>query len=83
MRVNAEFTLVGKKETKWFDENKVERTSRKGNFSQDNGEIIGSIALTEEQFNTLVAGRVYTASAIYGTGSNGGYLKITNIVEKK
>lgn len=83
MRVNAEFTLIGKKKSVWKDNDNIERNSYKGNIAQDNGEIIATITLTEEQFNTLVAGRVYNASAIYGTGSNGGYLKITSITEKK
>lgn len=83
MKVNAVVTLLGKLKTSWMDNNKVERFIYKGNIMQDNGEIVDTIRLTEEQFNTLATGKVYTISANYGTGLNGGYLKITSITENK
>lgn len=83
MKVSAVITLLGKVKKTWTDSNNVERLSYKGNIMQDNGEIIDTISLTEEQFNTLATGKVYNVSANYGTGSNGGYLKITSITENK
>ncbi len=84
MRVKANITLVGKVIKQWTNkENGIERPLYYGNIVQENGEIVDTIRLTPEQYNTLLAGKQYTITADYGTGSNGGYLRIVDITETK
>lgn len=83
MRVIANVTLLGKVSKPWKDREGVERISYSANIMQNNGEIIDTIRLSQEQFNNLLAGKAYTITADYGNGSNGGYLRIVNIIETK
>lgn len=78
MRVKAYVTLLGKVAKPWKD-----RVLHYANVMQENGEIIDTVRLTQEQYNTLLAGKAYTITADYGTGNNGGYLRIVDIAETK
>lgn len=83
MRVKVYVTLLGKVAKPWKDREGIERVSYSANVMQENGEIIDTIRLTQEQYNTLIAGKAYTVTADYGTGNNGGYLRIVDIAETK
>lgn len=84
MRVTANVTLLGKVEKPWKDKEGNVRVSYSANIMQENGQIIDTLrSLTQEQFNYLVAGKSYVITADYSNGSNGGYLRIVNIVENK
>lgn len=83
MRVQAVVTLIGKVTKTWKDEKGIEHVSHSGNISQNEGEIIDRIRLTQEQYNALIAGKLYAVTADYGIGKNGGYLRIVDIQEKK
>ena len=73
--------LLGKVIKHWRDSEGIEHTSHFANVMQNNGEIIEKLRLSQEQFNKVEAGKVYTLWTEYGTGKNGGYLKILDIVE--
>lgn len=81
MRVKAEVQALGKVSKPYVDREGKDRLSYAANIMQNNGEIIDTIRLNQEQFNTITAGKVYTITADYGTGSNGGYLRIIDIVD--
>lgn len=83
MRVKAYVTLLGKVAKPWKDRDGIERVSYSGNVMQENGEIIDTVRLTQEQYNALFAGKAYTITADYGTSNNGGYLRIVDIAETK
>ena len=83
MEVHFNVTLIGKVIKPWKDDTGQEHKSFLGNISQKNGEIIDRIRLTQSQYDALVAGKQYAITADYGTGRNGGYLRIVNIEEAK
>lgn len=83
MRIKSNVTLLGKVAKLWKDKEGNERVSYSANIMQENGEIIDTIRLTQEQYNPLLAGKAYTITADYGVGSNGGYLRIVDITETK
>lgn len=83
MRLSAHVTILAKVAKPWKDKDGNERISYSANFMQDNGQIIDSVRLTQEQYNVVVAGKPHTITADYGVGSNGGYLRIVNISEDK
>lgn len=83
MRLSAQVTILAKVTKPWKDKEGNERVSYSANIMQNNGEIIDSVRLTQEQYNTVVAGKPHTITADYGVGSNGGYLRIVNISENK
>lgn len=84
MRVTANVTVLGKVAKPWKDNEGNENISYSANIMQENGQIIDTLrSLTQEQFNNVVAGKTYTITADYRNGSNGGYLRIVNIVENK
>lgn len=83
MRLSAQVTILAKVAKPWKDKEGNERVSYSANFMQDNGQIIDSVRLTQEQYNVVVAGKNHTITADYGVGTNGGYLRVINISENK
>lgn len=81
MRVKADVQALGKVTKIWKDSDGKERLSYSVNVMQNNGEIIDTIRLTQDQYNAVLAGKAYTIIADYGTGNNGGYLRIVDIAE--
>ena len=53
------------------------------NIMQDKGTIIDTLRLNEEQFSQIEANQSYTITADFGTGRNGGYLRVVDIVSAK
>lgn len=82
MRVQAEVVVLGKVITPWTDAEGNERSSYSANIMQCNGEIVEKLRLSKTQYDGVVAGKSYIITADYGTGRNGGYLKITNFEQK-
>ena len=83
MRVKATINVIGKVSKPWKDLEGKEHLSYSANIMQCNGEVIDTIRLTREQFDTVESGKNYTLTADYGTGKNGAYLKIVDITESK
>lgn len=83
MRVTATVQLLGKVARAWKDNNGVEHLSYSANIMQNNGEIIDTIRMSKEVFENAMAGKTYTATFDYGTGSNGGYLRLITFTEIK
>ena len=83
MRVIAKVHVLGKVSRPWKDRDGVNRVTNIANVSQNNGEIVDSIRLTQEQFDSVVSGKDYTVTADYGTSINGNYLRIMDIAEIK
>ena len=83
MRLFGNATLLGKTAKEWKDKDGIARISYKGNIMQNNGEIIDTIRLTQEQYNTLIAGKVYTITVDADTRTNDGHIRIVDIAETK
>lgn len=83
MRVTATVQVIGKVAKTWKDKDGVEHLSYSANIMQNNGEIIDTIRMSKEVFESTVAGKAYTATFDYGTGSNGGFLRLTGFTEIK
>ena len=83
MRVKAVINLLGKVTKPWKDKDGNDRISYKVNYGQENNEIVDTLPVTFEQYNMLVVGKTYVVSADYGTGTNGGYLRVLDITENK
>lgn len=76
--------LLGKVATPWTDKEGNPHMSYKGHIGQRNLEIVESIKLTKEQYESVQAGKSYELLTEYGISKNGaGYLRITNITEKR
>ena len=78
MRVTALVQVLGKIQKPWEDSEGNERISYSANIMQDNGTIIDTIRLSKEQFE-CVKDKPYTLEVDFGTGKNGGYLRIAGI----
>ena len=79
MRVTALVQVLGKVQKPWKDSEGNERISYSANIMQDNGTIIYTIRLSKEQFECVEANKPYTLEADFGTGKNGGYMRIAGI----
>lgn len=83
MRLMGNVMILGKVQKPWTDSNGNTRTSYSANIVQNNGEIIDTLRLTQEQYNTIEVNQTYTVNADFGIGKNGGYLRILDIYAKK
>lgn len=83
MRVTALVQVLGKVQKPWKDSEGNERISYSANIMQDNGTIIDTIRLSKEQFECVEANKPYTLEADFGTGKNGGYMRIAGIQPAK
>ena len=83
MKVTALVQVLGKVQKPWKDANGNERLSYSANIMQDNGTIIDTIRLSKEQFECVEANKPYTLEADFGTGKNGGYMRIAGIQPAK
>jgi hypothetical protein len=83
MRISANVTILGKIQKPWIDNTGVERTSYSANIMQNNGEIVDTLRLSQEQYNSIEVKKEYILQADYGTGKNGGYLRLIDITPLK
>lgn len=83
MRVIAKVQIVGKVQKPWTDSNGVERSSYSANIMQENGQIIDTLRLNQEQYNMVEANKPYTIIADYGSGKNGSYIRVVDILADK
>ncbi len=83
MKVTALVQVLGKVQKPWKDSEGNERISYSANIMQDNGTIIDTIRLSKEQFECVEANKPYTLEADFGTGKNGGYMRIAGIQPAK
>lgn len=78
----ATVQILGKVQKPWTDSTGNIRTSYSANIVQNNGEIIDTLRLTQDQYNTLEVNQTYSVNADFGIGKNGGYLRILDIYPK-
>ncbi len=83
MKVTALVQVLGKVQKPWKDSEGNEKISYSANIMQDNGTIIDTLRLTKEQFESMEPNKPYILYAEYGTGKNGGYLRIAGIQPAK
>lgn len=83
MRVIAKAQILGKVQKPWTDSNGVERSSYSANIMQENGQVIDTLRLNQEQYNMVEANKPYTVIADYSTGKNGTFLRVVDIVADK
>lgn len=83
MRVIATVHVLAKLQKPWTADDGTTRTFFSANVMQDNGEIISTIKLTQEQFNVIEAGKSYNVTALFGVGKNGGYLRFLDFIPTK
>ncbi len=83
MRVNSSIHVLAKIQKPWIDSNGVERMSYSANVMQNGGEIIDTIRLTLEQYQIIEPNKQFTITADYGTGKNGNFLKLVDIIPAK
>lgn len=83
MRVTAKIQVLAKIQKPWTDSNGVERLSNSINIMQDQGQVIDTLKLNQEQYNMVEANKPYTVVADYGSGKNGSYLRVVDIVADK
>lgn len=83
MRVIAKAQILGKVQKPWTDSNGVERSSYSANIMQENGQVIDTLRLNQEQYNMVEANKPYTIIADYSTGKNGTFLRVVDIVADK
>ena len=76
MRVTALVQVLGKVQKPWKDSEGNERISYSANIMQEKGTIIDTIRLSKEQFECVDAIQPYTLEADFGSGKNGGYMRI-------
>ena len=83
MRLTGNVQILAKLKNPWVDSNGIEKISYSANVLQNNGEIIDTIKLSLEQFNSIEPNKPYQITADFGTGKNGGYLRIVDISPSK
>lgn len=83
MRVTAGAHILAKVKKTWIDSNGVEHVSFSINIMQQNGEVIDTVRLTQEQYNLVEANKAYTIIADYGSGKNDSYLRVVDIIADK
>lgn len=83
MKVTANVLVLAKLKKPWKDDKGTERMSYSANISQNNGEIIDTIRLSQEQYNAIEPNKPHIITADYGIGKNGAYLRITEVLPAK
>ena len=83
MRLIGNVQILAKLKNPWVDSNGIEKISYSANILQNNGEVIDTIKLSLEQFNSIEPNKPYQITADFGTGRNGGYLRIIDITPVK
>lgn len=83
MRLTGNVHILAKIQKPWTDSNGVEKMSHIANIMQNGGEVIDTLRLYLEQFNSIEANKPYQIVADYGVGKNGSYLKLIDITPSK
>ncbi len=79
----AKTHVLAKVQKPWTDSNGVERLSYSINIMQEQGQVIDTLRLNQDQYNMVEANKPYTIIADYGTGKNGSFLRVVDIVADK
>lgn len=83
MRLTAKVHVLAKVQKPWTDSNGVERLSYSINIMQNNGEVIDTLRLSQEQYNLIEANKSYIVNAEYGSGRNGAFLRVVDVLAEK
>lgn len=79
----AKTHVLAKVQKPWKDSNGVERLSYSINIMQEQGQVIDTLRLNQDQYNMVEANKPYTIIADYGTGKNGSFLRVVDILADK
>ncbi len=79
----AKTHVLAKVQKPWTDSNGVERLSYSINIMQEQGQVIDTLRLNQDQYNMVEANKPYTIIADYGMGKNGSFLRVVDIVADK
>lgn len=83
MRVTAKVHVLAKVQKPWTDSNGVERLSYGINIMQENGQVIDTLRLNQEQYGMVEANKPYSVIAELNSSKNGSYLRVVDIVADK
>ena len=83
MNILIKLHVLGIVSKPWTDEKGVEHTSYMLNYQQDNGMLVGQLRVPENIVNSVEVGKEYILEGSYGTGKNGGYIRVTGIHSAK
>ncbi len=76
MKLTAIVHVLAKIQKPWTAEDGTQKMACSANIMQDNGEIISTIRLSQEQYNSIEANKSYSVTALFNVGKNGGYLRL-------
>lgn len=83
MRVTAKVHVLAKVQKPWTDSNGVERLSYSINIMQENGQVIDTLRLNQEQYGMVEANKPYSVIGDLSSGKNGSFLRVVDIVADK
>jgi len=84
MRVTAKVHVLAKIQKPWIDSNGTERLSFSINIMQEQGQVIDTLRLNQEQFNLVEANKQFAIIADYNSkGKNGAFLNVIDIISEK
>lgn len=83
MRVTAKVHVLAKVQKPWRDSNGVERLSYSINIMQENGQVIDTLRLNQEQYGMVEANKPYSVIGELNSSKNGSYLRVVDIVADK
>lgn len=83
MKVTAKVHVLAKVQKPWTDSSGVGRLSHSINIMQENGQVIDSLRLSQEQYDLVEANKAYTIIADLSSGKNGSYIRVVDIVADK
>lgn len=79
MVVLIKLFVIGLVKGNWTDKDGMEHEIFKVNYSQNAGQQVGQLSVSEEVFNALLTNKEFILEGIYTSGKNGNYLRITGI----
>ncbi len=83
MLLKASVTVIGKDRQNYVDMNGVSKTLYIVNVAQDNGKVIETLHVSEEQFAMMEPGKEYILEMVSKNGRNGLYLRTSAVCPAK
>lgn len=83
MLLKSNVNVIGKNVQNYVDANGMSKKLYVVNIYQDNGKIIDSLRVSEEQFALLEPGKEFVLEMTSGNGRNGLFLKTTAVYPAK
>lgn len=83
MLLKASVTVIGKDRQNYVDMNGASKTLYIVNIAQDNGKLIETLHVSEEQFAVMEPGKEFVLEMISKNGRNGLYLRTMAVYPTK